>query len=152
MAFPETAQIPYSEQLVRLDRAIAGLIADPAIRATLARHSIRDWDNGGCLILAEAIRRIAGPHARLAGLCERADGIIEHVACEIGGWYGDWQGIRPWDELTGDAFDAGWRDPILVSMTIARPPHSIPYNEALVVLISRSLLARTKRAGNGSQS
>lgn len=114
----------------RLAQALELLAHDQAWAATLADRDIDGWGNGGCLILAEAVRLALGPQARLIGIRERRGRRIEHVAVECDGWFIDLYGVRDLSDLLYDAQTiGGYRDPTLAPFVLPADAqrHRIPY-------------------------
>lgn len=115
----------------RLGAAIATVCADPGLLAAMdgaiERFGRPDslpfrWDAGGCLILAEAIRRVAG--GVLVGACEEGDdgepdrASIDHVMVEFDdGTYADALGVRDLDRALDDVVEiGGFVSPVFVPL------------------------------------
>jgi hypothetical protein len=154
----------------RLDAAIAAACVDPTLLAGLDTLLARvgrseelawGWDQGGCLVLAEAIRRVAG--GTLVGVVdeEPADDewstgeideqSLDHVVVDFGDdYYADARGTATFNEML-DRIErlcdftspnllplAGVHDPRLAAVVIA-------YDEALVVQVAGYLRAEIAR-------
>ncbi len=115
----------------RLGAAIAAVCADPDLLAAMDEAIERfgrpdslpfRWDAGGCLIMAEAIRRVAG--GVLVGACEEGDdgepdlARIDHVMVEFDdGTYADALGVRDFDRALDDVVEiGGFTSPVLVPL------------------------------------
>lgn len=114
----------------RLRQALAKLNRDQTWQAELSRRQIDGWSNGGCLILAEAIRGTLGPKARLVGIRGRRGRLVQHVAVERDGWFADIHDVRDQSDLLYDAETIGdFRDPVIVPFVLPGDAvrHRIPY-------------------------
>lgn len=150
----------------RLAAAIAAAIADEELLAALdtvleragrPSHLPYRWDAGGCLILAEAVRRVAG--GTLVGAFEEgmiadddgndfATDSLDHVLAELpGGLYADALGVRDLDAALDDVVEiGGFEAPVLVPLEGSADPlvaaNSIPYDEPLATRLATFLAAR----------
>ena len=88
---------------------LADLVADAGLAATLRSIGITDWGNGGCWLLAEAIRQ-AWPGWETVGIVEEGDEAVDHVVAASDGWYADAYGIRDGADFVADAAEIGGFD------------------------------------------
>lgn len=143
---------PFPAHLRRLERAIRGICRDPGLLAELGRRGINGWGNGGCLILAEAVRKTLGGEAKLVGLREGRSHRTEHVAVAMTGWFIDGYGIRDRSDFLYDAETIGdYHHPNLVPFALADAGrHQIPYerHEDLVSLLADRLSAALRTDGS----
>lgn len=149
----------------RLDRAIRATCADPDLlaemdlvieRAGRSEELPYRWDAGGCLILAEAIRRVAG--GELFGLFDEVDPdeneiagepdleSLNHVVVALPtDDYADAGGVRSLDALFDAAEGFGFTAPLLLPLSGADDPllagNGIAYDEALVTRVVARLHA-----------
>lgn len=142
----------------RLAAAIAAVCADEPLLAeldtVLERGGRSDalpfrWDAGGCLILAEAIRRVAG--GVLVGAFEEGDdgeadeSTLDHILVELADdCYADAFGVHDLD-TTFDTVVAvgGFESPVLLALAGHDDPRadSIIYDEPLATRLAARLQA-----------
>lgn len=145
----------------RLGPAIAAVCADPDLLAAMDEAIERfgrpeslpfRWDAGGCLIIAEAIRRVAG--GVLVGACEEGDdgepdlASIDHVMVEFDdGTYADALGVRDLDRALDDVVEiGGFAAPVLVPLRGAEDPclAGIATDEPLTQAVAARLAAELR--------
>lgn len=150
----------------RLDAAIAAACADPALLAAMDTMLERigrseelawNWSQGGCLVLAEALRRVAG--GSLIGVFDetvsdeewRSDEIdaesLDHVIVELApDLYADANGTASFDQLFDRVERSGnFLSPTLLPLDGINDPRLaavlIAYDEKLVVALADRLRA-----------
>ena len=143
---------PYEAWPSRLAAEIERLAIDPALLGQLRVRGLENFGQGGCAILAEAIRRALGPRARLVGIREADYPFIEHLVVECEGWYLDANGVRSQpDFLEYVRSIGGYREPVLVDFGPHRATHNMlpyPASERLVA----GLAARLTQAARGGHT
>jgi hypothetical protein len=146
--------MPLIEQS-RLAAAIAAACDDATLLAELDTVLERvgrsealawSWSQGGCLIIAEAIRRVAG--GVLVGAFEEGidgeadESTLDHVLVELSeGAYADARGVRDLDAALDDVIEiGGFESPILVPLDGAHDPrlaaNVIAYDERLATRLT----------------
>jgi hypothetical protein len=159
-------QEAYDDWHRALEAALTEVRADPDLRQRLkiglrlAGWRARDpsFTIGGCLVLAEALRRLGGPEARLVALGEmggaasEAPMALEHVVMERAGWYIDAGGVRPGDELVGAAqAEGGFHELLARTFELAEASaHHLFYDPALTERVERRLAQAMRRAPVGA--
>jgi hypothetical protein len=140
----------------RLATAIAAACADAPLLAeldsVLERGGRSDalpfrWDAGGCLILAEAIRRVAG--GGLVGAFEEGidgeadESTLDHVLVELADdCYADAFGVHDLDATFDTVVEVGgFESPVLLALAGHDDPRaeSIIYDEALTTRLAARL-------------
>lgn len=146
-----------------LAAAIAAVTTDPGLLARIDDVLERGgrpesmpyrWDAGGCLILAEAIRRVVG--GELFAVCDEVDpdeneiagepdlSTIDHVVVALpDDRYADTFGVHDLDGLFDAALGFGFVSPVLYPLVDHADPllSGIIYDEALTAEVAQHLEA-----------
>jgi hypothetical protein len=145
---------------MQIEAALAAVTADRALaarlRTVLAASGRRpdlpaSWSAGGCLILAEALRRVVGGELLAVGE-EGIDGeidpaTIDHIVIAVGGRYLDAHGAHLGEDALFEHLEeaGGFEVPVVVPITIARARKAqIPYDADFTEAVARALRERLR--------